>query len=173
LAISFASPTYTQQKDLADPQTTQKLLAGVKADEEARNNNDPAAFAANYTRDAVFLTPAGPVTGRQAIKRWNADVLQQLHPKKRAGKVDGNALHVIGTAGNELWATGEWSETGQGQNGEPLPIKGFWSAIYVREGDDWKVRMAETNTIPDSFILLNKTWLQRSGIASRTSSRRR
>jgi hypothetical protein len=47
LAISFALPTYTQQKDLADPQTTQKLLAGVKADEEARNNNDPAAFAAN------------------------------------------------------------------------------------------------------------------------------
>ena len=170
LAISFALPTYTQQKDLADPQTTQKLLAGVKADEEARNNNDPAAFAANYTRDAVFVTTGGqsPVG-----ERWNADVLQQLHPKKRAGKVDGNALHVIGTAGNELWATGEWSETGQGQNGEPLPIKGFWSAIYVREGDDWKVRMAETNTIPDSFILLHKTWLQRSGIASRTSSRRR
>jgi hypothetical protein len=64
LAISFALPTYTQQKDLADPQTTQKLLAGVKADEEARNNNDPAAFAANYTRDAVFVTTEGPVTGR-------------------------------------------------------------------------------------------------------------
>jgi uncharacterized protein (TIGR02246 family) len=157
LAISFALPTYAQQKDLADPQTTQKLLAGVKADEEARNNNDPAAFAANYTRDAVFVTTGGPVTGRQAIERWNADVLQQLHPKNRAGKVDGHALLVIGTAGNELWATGEWSETGQGKNGEPLPIKGYWSAIYVREGDDWKVRMAETNTTPDSVILLNKT----------------
>ncbi len=45
LAISFALPTYAQQKDLADPQTTQKLLAGAKADEEARNNNDPAAFS--------------------------------------------------------------------------------------------------------------------------------
>ena len=30
LAISFALPTYAQQKDLADPQTTQKILAVVK-----------------------------------------------------------------------------------------------------------------------------------------------
>jgi len=72
--------------------------------------------------------------------------------------LDGHALLVIGTAGNELWATGEWSETGQGKNGEPLPIKGYWSAIYVREGDDWKVRMAETNTTRESVILLNKTF---------------
>ena len=103
-------------------------------------------------------------------ERWNADVLQQLHPKKRAGKVDGNALQVIGTAGNELWATGEWSETGQGKNGEPLPIKGYWSAIYVREGDDWKVRMAETNTTPDSVILLNKTFAPPAATPSPTAS---
>ena len=30
LAISFALPTYAQEKDLADPQTTQKILAVVK-----------------------------------------------------------------------------------------------------------------------------------------------
>src|SRR6202008_2795807 len=53
LAISFALLTYAQEKDLADPQTTQKLLAGLKTDEEARNNNDPAAYAAQYTRDGV------------------------------------------------------------------------------------------------------------------------
>ncbi len=118
----------------------------------------PPPKAALFTEGRGFCYDRGPVTGRQAIERWNADVLQQLHPKNRAGKVDGHALLVIGTAGNELWATGEWSETGQGKNGEPLPIKGYWSAIYVREGDDWKVRMAETNTTPDSVILLNKTF---------------
>ena len=31
LAISFAFPTYAQQKDMADPQTTQKILAICKA----------------------------------------------------------------------------------------------------------------------------------------------
>jgi hypothetical protein len=34
---------------------------------------------------------------------------------------DGNAPHLIGTAGNELWATGEWSDTGQGETGGSLP----------------------------------------------------
>ena len=79
-------------------------------------------------------------------------------PKNRIHKLDGNALHLIGTAGNELWATGEWSETGQGKNGEPIPIKGYWSMIYVREGDDWKIRMQAWNTTPDSVILINKSF---------------
>jgi uncharacterized protein (TIGR02246 family) len=143
---------------LADPQTTQKILAIAKADEEAHNNHDAAAAAALFTRDAVFLTPEGPIIGRQAIQKWYTNLWQSWHSTNYITKADGNALHVIGTAGTELWATGEWSETGQGKNGEPLPIKGYWSAIYVREGDDWKVRMAETNTTPDSVILLNKTF---------------
>jgi hypothetical protein len=74
LAISFALPAYAQQKDLADPQTTQKILALMKAVNEAQNNNDAAARAALYTRDAVFVTPEGPpIIGRQAIQKWRAD----------------------------------------------------------------------------------------------------
>jgi ketosteroid isomerase-like protein len=59
LAISLALPTYAQQKDLADPQTTQKILASVKAFDEADMNNDAAAVAALFTRDAVFVAPGG------------------------------------------------------------------------------------------------------------------
>ena len=65
LAISFALPTYAQQKDLADPQTTQKILAIAKAYAEAKSNNDAAAIAALLTRDAVFVTPEGPIIGRK------------------------------------------------------------------------------------------------------------
>jgi len=43
LAISFALPSFAQQKDVADSQTTQKILAIEKAIDEASNNNDPAA----------------------------------------------------------------------------------------------------------------------------------
>ena len=89
-----------------------------------------------YTRDGVFVSEKGPIVGRQAIQKWNADLLRRLHPKNRAGKADGNALHVIGKAGNEFWATGEFTETFQGKTGEPIPIKGHWLTIYVREGDD-------------------------------------
>ena len=111
LAISFALPTYAQQKDVADPQITQKILAIIEADEEAHNNHDAAALAEQFTRDAVFLTPDRPVIGRQAIQKWHEDVFQRFCPKNHTGTVDGNALHVIGTAGNELWATGAWSAT--------------------------------------------------------------
>jgi len=69
LAISFALPTYAQQKDLADPQTTQKILALIEALNLAQNNNDAAAIAAFFTRDGVFVTLEGPIIGRQAIQK--------------------------------------------------------------------------------------------------------
>ena len=109
LAISFALSTYAQQKDLADPQTTQKLLALGKAAEEAHNNHDAAAVAAQ----CGFCYAGGNHLGRQAIQKWHTDLWQSWHPKNCTVKVDGNAFHLIGTAGNELWATGEYSETGQ------------------------------------------------------------
>jgi ketosteroid isomerase-like protein len=162
LAISFALPTYAQQKDLADPQTTQKLLAGLKTDEEARNNNDPAAYAAQYTRDGVYIGEQGPVIGRQAIQKYFTEVWKWWHPKNCISKVDSNAYHLISTAGNELWATGEWSETGQDKNGEPLPIKGYWFCIYVREADDWKIRVCCSNVTSDSIIRIRQIFAPQS-----------
>jgi len=76
LALSFALPTYAQQKDVADPQTTQKIAAIAKAYEEAENNNDAAATAALFTREAVFDGPGGPIIGRQAIQKWYAELWQ-------------------------------------------------------------------------------------------------
>jgi len=160
LAISFALPTYAQQKDLADPQTIQKLLALAKADEEAENNHDAAAKAALFTRDAVFLTPAGPIIGRQAIQKWYTEAWQSsgMLFTNYITKFDGNGFHLIGTGGNELWATGEWSETGQGKTGEPIPSKGRWLTIFVREGDDWKMRACAYNMTPESVILIYKSF---------------
>jgi hypothetical protein len=91
LAISFALPTYAQQKDLADPQTTQKILALIKAALEAQNNYDAAAFAACYTHDAVFVTPDKHLIGRQAIQNWAAYLFQSGHPINCMLKIDGNA----------------------------------------------------------------------------------
>src|SRR5262245_56626033 len=55
-----------------------------------------------------------------------------IAPKNKCGGPDGNALYVIGTPGNEFWATGDWSWTGQGKNGEPIPVKGHWLSTNVR-----------------------------------------
>jgi ketosteroid isomerase-like protein len=55
LAISFALPTFAQQKATVDPQIIEKVNAVGKKYDEAFNNNDPAGVAALYTEDAVFV----------------------------------------------------------------------------------------------------------------------
>ena len=138
----------SQERGIADPQTTEKILAIGMAYDEGENNNDPAAIAALFTEDAVMVTRGGPVNGRQAIEKWYTDRFQGWHSKNHIMKFDGNAAHLIGTTGNELWATGEWSDTGQGSTGDPRTIKGYWAAIYNREGDVWKIRMQMWNITP-------------------------
>ena len=54
LAISFALPTFAQQKNTPDPQLRQRLVALVKKYDDAFNKNDAAAVAANFTEDAVY-----------------------------------------------------------------------------------------------------------------------
>jgi uncharacterized protein (TIGR02246 family) len=158
LAISFALPTYAQEKDLADPQTIQKILALTKAALEAHNNLDAAAFAAIYARDAVFLTPDKPIIGRQAIQKWFTGFFQSspLHPQNSMVKFDGNAFHLIGTTGNELWATGEYSETVQDKNGEPFRAHSYNFWVYVREGEDWKVLVDAWGLTPATVLGNNK-----------------
>jgi hypothetical protein len=41
---------------------------------------------------------------------------------------------------NAVWSAGEWFGTIQSQTG-PAFAWGYWSTIYVREGDAWKMRM--------------------------------
>jgi len=129
----------------------------LKAFSEAHMNNDAAAIAALFTRDAVFVTPEGPITGPASPSEMAHRPVQWWHPKDRITKLDG-PVQLIGTAGNELWATGEWSETGQGKNGEPLPINNHWLCINVRGGDDWKIRLDAWNTTPDTVIRVHQSF---------------
>jgi hypothetical protein len=90
---------------------SQKVLALTLAFNEAAGKSDAAAIAALFTEDGVFVTDTGPVYGRQAIQKRYEDVFQQLQIKKHVGIPDQGCPHTIGTAGNEVWENGEWSET--------------------------------------------------------------
>jgi ketosteroid isomerase-like protein len=145
LAISLALPTFAQQTNAPDPQLRQMLDASIKKCDEAFNNNDAAALAALYTADAVIVTDHGPIYGRDALEKHFADLFKAIHISKHIGKADQYSPHIIGTAGNEMWANGEWSATLQGHDSGPIDVKGYWSAIKVREGDVLKTRMATWN----------------------------
>jgi uncharacterized protein (TIGR02246 family) len=145
-AISFALPTFAQRTDPPDPQLRQKLVDVIAKHADALNKNDAAAAAACFTQDAVLVTERGPVYGLEAIEKWYADLSKYMKQSDVVVTIDQDSPHLIGTAGNEIWATGGWSSTIRGDNFGPIQVKGYWSVIRV--GDDWKIRMLNPNTTP-------------------------
>jgi uncharacterized protein (TIGR02246 family) len=148
LAISFALPTFAQQKDTPDPQLRQRLIALIKIHTDSLDKNDADAIAANFTEDGIFVTPQGTFFGREAIEKHYADDFkQQIHLSNNTVTLDQDSPHIIGTSGKEMWATGEWTATVKGQNWGPVDLKGYWTVI--REGDDWKIRNLTANVTPE------------------------
>jgi ketosteroid isomerase-like protein len=148
LAITFAVPAFAQQKETVDPDILEQLAALGKKIHEAWSKNDAAALAATYTEDAVLVHDTGPVYGREAIEKHYADLFKQVHFSNHFGKRDQYSPHIIATAGNEIRENGDWSLTYQVAGGGPIQLKGYWSAIRVREGDAWKTRMEMSNVAP-------------------------
>ena len=149
LTISFAVPTFAQEKDANLQQAFQQLEAaiGTKYD-EAINKNDAAAVAALFTEDAVFVTDKGPVYGRQAIEKQYAEWFKGAHASDNIGKRDPNSVRTVGAADNIGIASGEWSTTWQAQGQKPVQENGYWSAVDIRVGDDWKILMLTYNVTP-------------------------
>ena len=146
LVIIFALPAFAQQKDtITDPQIIEQLHAIGKKTDEAMLKGDIAARVALFTEDAVFVTPAGPLYGREAIEKYYIDMFKRVHVISTVTTYP-NSPHAIGTDGNVVWENGEWSSTLsiQGQS-DPVKLKGYWASIKVREGDTWKIRLT-TNT---------------------------
>jgi ketosteroid isomerase-like protein len=129
-------------------QERQQLAAFVKKFDEAKNDNDAAAMAALFTEDAIVVTDTGPIYGREAIEKSWADSFKQFRFSNSLSRADQYSPHSIGTAGNERYNSGEWSLTLQGQTGDPIQLKGFFSCIDIREGDTWKCRMQTWNITP-------------------------
>lgn len=138
LAISYALPTFAGQSNTPDPQLREQVLALVLKFDPAFNNNDAAAQAPFYTEDAVLVVPEGPVYGREAIVKFWVGLFQKVRFSNHLGTLDQYSPHMIGTSGNEVWATGGWSQTIVGPN---LGVKGYWSGVVVRAGNDWKFRL--------------------------------
>src|SRR6516225_1306618 len=112
LAISFALPTFAQQKETVDPQLIQKLHDTIisKKYNDAINNHDAAAIAALFTEDAIFVTDAGTLYGRQAIEKFYADDFKGWQPKNHTSTADPHSARMLGP--DILTRTVVWSETG-------------------------------------------------------------
>src|SRR6516164_4592865 len=149
LAISFDFPTFAQQTATPEPKLRQQVLALDKKFEEAWTNKDAAAMAALYTEDAVIVrNDGGPIYGREAIEKYWADMFKMVHYNKHTSEPEQYSPHIIGTWGNQVWSTGEFSETLQAENGGPTQTKGHWLDIDVREADALKFWVQTWNVTP-------------------------
>ena len=144
LAISIALPALAETT-APDPQQREQLLALAKKFEDAWNSNDATALAALFTVDAVLIEASGPVYGREAIEKFYADLFRQFHFSNYSSKADQYSPHLIGTTGNEILEIGEWGCTVEGHGGSAVQLKGYYSSIYIRAGNDWKIRMVTSN----------------------------
>ena len=148
LAISFAVATLAQQTNTPDPRLREGFATLLKKMDDGFVNSDAAALAAFYTDDAVHVTfNRPPIYDREAIqKHFENDFKNlQLHFIQFISNPEEYSPHVIGTAGNELWGTGEFDKIFQFENGNPMRIKGHLLFFLVRDGDALKIKVDTFN----------------------------
>ena len=136
-AIGFVLPALAQEQNTVDPEVRQQIEALLVKRNEAYNKHDRAALAAGYTEDAVFVGGGGgpePHYGRQAIEKRIA-----LDMASFPGEVSqSHELIQVYALGLDVCAI------------EKLTIeqwKGYAILLFVREPDEWKIRMEYVNTL--------------------------
>jgi len=138
LASCLVLPSIAEEQNAVDPEVRQQIEAAVLKYQEACNNYDAAATAALFTLDAVEvvgaeMADAGSLaSGREAIEKRYATHFASS-PSKSSLK-----LVQVYAIGSEVCAISERS------HGFRIG-KGYQATIYVREADDWKIRMAYSN----------------------------
>jgi uncharacterized protein (TIGR02246 family) len=138
LAVGFASPAFAQKKDTVDPKTAQEIRALALKYDEALDKRDPAAVAALYTDDAVYVAQHGTFRGRQAIEKTYADYFQHRHSIHHVSTVD----RLI-AVGNQVRAFGTWSSAFRDTDNAAGKDEGRYRWLLVRKGGSWEIR---TNT---------------------------
>ena len=152
LVISSVVPIFAQQTNTPDPKLRDQLIEFVKKFDDAVVKGDAAFLGSCFTEDAVQVNDWGANYGREAIQKNYENIFKGVHFSKHLSTLDQYSPHMIGTAGNEMWVTGEWNttlegQTPQGQHFGPQDEKGYWTGIYVREGDVWKQRLEMWNRL--------------------------
>jgi ketosteroid isomerase-like protein len=139
-----AGPRMSQQRDLLGNATALDEFGELAVKEtEAFANNDAQAVAALFADEALLLAPDGAFRGRQAIEQRYANTFRRtpftIFTDPRERQLQG--------IDNAAWSAGEWWSTLQSQTG-PVFVRGYWSAIYTRDGDRWKILVLTLGEYP-------------------------
>lgn len=130
LALCLSGPAAAREK-LSDADARKVAEAASDKFNEGWNKADMALLGSLFTKDATLVTPMGRMTGIPAI---SGDLGHAAGKSVHTTTVD--EAHAVGSAA--AWATGSYKA--QGPEGKPS-FGGFWTALYQRQGKEWKMRL--------------------------------
>lgn len=116
-----------------DANLKQELEKISSAYAESFNRQDGAGIAALFASGGLHVNPDGPRT----------DIEQFYQGAFKAGfnreEMTVDQVWPLGT--DTALSMGQYRMTGKNQSGAPIESAGFWTAVDVREGGNWKIRI--------------------------------
>jgi ketosteroid isomerase-like protein len=104
LLLGLTLPTAAQKADSASEQVVRQSIEAILRQWEAGiAKQDPAAVAALFTEDGIFVTPVGVLRDHQQIKTYYEGAFKQGWNNEVV------TLHEMHLAGNAAWAFGEYT----------------------------------------------------------------
>jgi uncharacterized protein (TIGR02246 family) len=116
-----------------DQNLKQEIAKLVSTYSENFNKKDPAGIASLYAGGGMLINTAGVQT----------DIAKYYEGAFKAGvdHLEGAVHQVWPLSGDMSLATGESRITGKNESGAPIDQTIIWTAVDVREGGQWKIRM--------------------------------
>jgi ketosteroid isomerase-like protein len=118
----------------ADDQSSQQEVVKIAtAFTENFDKQNSAGIGALFTKDGIFVNPAGPHT----------DVAQFYAGAFKAGinKIEISVKQAAALGADTMIGIGEFQTSGKNDSGAAIGETGVWTATYTREGGTWKIRM--------------------------------
>jgi len=130
IVIVLALPASALQSDRS---LRHQIESVVSSYAENFNKQDASGIAGLYTKDGVLVNPAGP----------EKSVVQYYQNAFKTGfNHQDIALEDVSSLGPDAAISmGGVHISGRSQNGSILESNGRWTAVEVREGGAWKIRL--------------------------------
>ena len=127
IVIALELPASAQQSDRS---LRQQIESGYA---ENFNKQNASGIAGLYTKDRVLVNPAGP---EKSVEQYYQNAF------KTGFNHQDIALEDVSSLGPDAAiSTGGVHISGRSQNGSVLESNGRWTAVEVREGGAWKIRL--------------------------------
>jgi len=128
-----------QEVDQTHRQQIERLAAAYV---ENWNKHDAAGVAALYSKDGAQVTATGVKSGLQDIEQAYQGAMK-MFPQH-----NGQTIEQISPLGTDAdIRIGQFHLSGDGPNG-PTKLDGRYTAVDVREGGTWKLRLLTAVPIP-------------------------